>query len=110
MSKCTANSVKTLAVGALSGHCESSLTALVTTLLQEKKSPSLSRHLLVVNPAVMGATMGTAAAASAKLRQSEAGAEAEQERRGAEGETNTQHDMGRGEGRMSNIFVLLFVP
>ena len=59
---------------------------------------------------MMGATMGTAAAASAKLRQSEAGAEAEQERRGAAGETNTQHDLGRGEGRMSNIFVLLFVP
>ena len=70
----------------------------------------MSRHLLVVNPAVMGATMGTAATlTAAKLRQSEAGPEAEQERRGAEGETNTQHDMNKGEDQVSNIFVSTFV-
>ena len=70
----------------------------------------MSRHLLVVNPAVMGATMGTAATVTAaKLRQSEAGPEAEQERRGAEGETNTQHDMDKGEDQVSNIFVSTFV-
>ena len=54
----------------------------------------------------MGATMGTAATlTAAKLRQSEAGPEAEQERREAAGETNTQHDMDKGEDRVSNIFV-----
>ena len=58
----------------------------------------------------MGATMGTAATVTAaKLRQSEAGPEAEQERRGAEGETNTQHDMDKGEDRVSIIFVSTFV-
>ena len=69
----------------------------------------MSRHLLVVNPAVMGATMGTATVTAAKLRQSEAGPEAEQERRGAEGESNTQHDMDKGGDQVSNIFVSTFV-
>ena len=69
----------------------------------------MSRHLLVVNPAVMGATMGTAATlTAAKLRQSEAGPEAEQERREAAGETNTQHDMDKGEDQVSNIFLCIY--